>query len=186
MIGERTMKRNSLRAYLSSFSIFSLPHFSGAPGTNRRSTHTRLVMKSRLRMTARGSSLVLLFLGLTAAAQADDLIAGDVFLGNTGGKVVVFRPSTNSVVAGTPLSDGVTNPGPITSLFIDNTWHAVAADPGGSNHSNVVRFKILPPQTPLTPFDASCNGVASNIQSIAIDGKGNIFAANTNPPTLVE
>ena len=43
---------------------------------------------------ARGSLLVLLVLGLTAAIQAQDLRAGDVFLGSTG-LLACNEPGTN-------------------------------------------------------------------------------------------
>jgi len=148
-------------------------------------------MHSSVRTIGSIGAILLLVLGLATALQAQDWIARDVFLGNTGGKVVVFRPSTNSVV-GTPLSDGVINPGPITSLFIDNTWHPVAADSGtSSNQSKIVRFKILPDPTTqvhgvLSTLDGSLCNSSSNIQSIAIAGNGDILAGNTNPPTFVK
>src|SRR5437867_11547815 len=131
-----------------------MPEFIGA-------VPKEIVMHSSERTIGSIGVILLLVLGLATALQAQDWQGGDVFLGNTGGKVVVFRPSTNSVV-GTPLSDGVTNPGPITSLSIDNTWHPVAADSGASsNQSKIVRFSILPPQTAFTPFNASlCNGIS--------------------------
>src|SRR5713101_1636072 len=146
------------------------------------------IMHSSVRTIGSIGAILLLVLGLATALQAQDWIARDVFLGNTGGKVVVFRPSTGSVIG--TLNDGVG--GPITSLFIDNTWHVLAADSGASsNQSKIARFKILPDPTTqvhgvLSTFNASvCNGLSSsNIQSIASDGKGNIFAANTTPPTL--
>src|SRR5438876_8147117 len=145
-------------------------------------------MHSSVRKTCSIAAILLLVLGFATVLQAQDWIAGDVFLGNTGGKVVVFRPSTGLVIG--TLNDGVG--GPITSLFIDNTWHAVAADSGASsNQSKIARFSILPDPTTqvhgvLSTFDASLCNISSNIQSLAIDGRGNIFAANTNPPTFVK
>jgi hypothetical protein len=121
------------------------------------------------------------------ALQAQDWRAGDVFAGIGGGKIEVFRPGTGVIET---LSDGVTKPGNVNSSFVDNTWHLWTTDPGAnSNQSKIVRFKILPPQPVLKTIDASlpCSGLtSSNIQSITIDGKGDIFAANTNPPSIVE
>jgi hypothetical protein len=149
-------------------------------------------MHSSVRTIGSIATMLFVVLGLATALEGQqDFRGGDVFLGNTGGKVVVFRPSTNSVLE--TLSDGVTNPGPITSFYVDNTWHLLTSDPGtSSNQSKIVRFTILPTgsptpkQTVLHTFDASvCNTLSStNIQSIAIDRTGNILVANTTPPTL--
>jgi hypothetical protein len=144
-------------------------------------------MQSSARNATYVPMLLLLLLAVPAALQAQDWKAGDVFLGIGGGQIEVFRPSAG--VIETP-GDGVTKPGPVNSSFIDNTWHLWTSDPGAkSNQSKIVRFTILPPQTAFQTIDASlsCSGLtSSDIQSITIDGKGDIFAANASPATIVE
>src|SRR5947208_12316913 len=146
MIGERKMKSNSLRAYLSRISIFSqLAHFSDGPG-NRRSTHRRLVMKSSILKGARMASMLFLaiplILGLADTAQAQGFQGGvpwqvgDVIICSGGGTCNVVR------VSGTPtlldqFSD--TELGDTRGVAINNTLHALVTD---NNGSNVVVYSI--------------------------------------------
>ena len=154
------MKRNSLRAYLSRISVFSqLPHFSDGPGTNRRSTHRRLIMKSRILKRTCIAAMLLLVLGVASSAWAAGYSGGVPW--QVGDVVICFGSGTCNVVRivnGSPvlldqISDlaqpsaippipGVTNPGGTRGVAINNTLHAVVTDNGSGTGSNVVVYSI--------------------------------------------
>src|SRR5437762_5332022 len=100
MIGERKMKSNSLRAYLSRISIFSqMPHFSDGPG-NRHSAHRRLVMKSSILKRARSVAMpflaVLMVAGLADRSQAAGFQGGVPW--QVGDVVICFGSGTCNVL----------------------------------------------------------------------------------------
>src|SRR5438445_6620185 len=151
MIGERKMKSNSLRAYLSRISIFSqMPHFSDGPG-NRRSTHRRLVMKGSILKRARMASMLFLaiplILGLADTAQAQGFQGGvpwqvgDVIICSGGGTCNVVRVSGNTATLLDQFSDSLL--GDTRGVAVNNTLHSVVTDNAGSTvQSSVVVYSI--------------------------------------------
>src|SRR5439155_5671040 len=188
MIGERKMKSNSLRAYLSLISIFSQLHFSDAPG-NRRSTHRRLVMKGSMPKMACIAAMLVLMLGLASSAWATGYFGGVPWQVND--VIICFGSGTCNVVrivGGVPqlldqFSD--TQMGDTHGVAINNTLHAVITDNGAGSDSNVVAYTIasVVPSltlagsgTPIahTPVSIS-NASPNNAQAVVVNGTGHIF-----------
>src|SRR5205814_10236263 len=198
MIGERKMKSNSLRAYLSRISVFSqLPHFSDGLG-NRHSAHRGLVMKSRILKRTCIAAMLLLMLGVASSAWAAGYSGGVPW--QVGDVVICFGTGTCNVVrvSGTPMlldqfSDGL--PGDNRGVAINNTLHAVVTDNGSGNGSNVVVYSIASvvpftgtaiAHTPVKIFTTS----GSNAQAVVVNNIGHILVGNAGSgataPSIVE
>src|SRR5437016_3803642 len=147
MIGERKMKRNSLRACLSCNSVFShLPHFSDALGTNRRSAHRRLAMKSSILKRSRIAAMlflaILMVAGLADRSQAAGFQGGvpwqvgDVIVCFGSGTCRALRINGSTVTLLDQFSDGLLcdNHG----VAINHTLHGAVTDNGGSSGATVV------------------------------------------------
>src|SRR5438128_899204 len=140
MIGERKMKSNSLRACLSCNPVFSqLSHFSDGPGTNRRSTHRGLVMKSSIMKRARIEGMlflvILLVTGFASAAWGAPppppgfpWQVNDVAVCSTGGNCAVLRINGTSLQLLNTLTDGLG--GAPAAAGTNNTLHLLVTDTG--------------------------------------------------------
>src|SRR5438067_2095784 len=206
MIGERKMKSNSLRAYLSRISVFSqLPHFSDGLG-NRRSTHRGLVMKSRILKRTCIAAMLLLVLGVASSAWATNppptfpyfggvpWQVGDIIVCFGTGTCNVLRIMNGSPVLLDQISDlaqpntmppvpGVANPGDTRGMAINNTLHAVVTDNGSGSGSNVVVYSIAS----VIPFTGAAiahtpvntfTPSGNNAQAVVVGKTGHIFVGN--------
>jgi hypothetical protein len=194
MIGERKMKRNSLRAHLSRISIFSqLQYFSDGPG-NRRSTHRGLVMKSRILKRARIAAMLFLFLFVVLSLAGTSHAAGfqggvpwqvgDVVICFGSGTCNVVRVIGSTVTLLDQFSDGLSTMGDTRGVAINNNLHGVVTDNGSGTGSNVVVFSIASvnpftgaaiPHTPANTFTTSGN----NAQAVVVNNIGHIFVGNS-------
>ncbi len=125
--------------------------------------------------------------------------AGDVFVGIGNGQWEVFRPSLGPSQTPELLSDSDGNPlfttgaGATNAAGLDNTWHVLTTDSGGSSGSQLIRFRISPedPGNPspltdvLTAFNTACGGAVDPV-AITVDGSGNVYIANASPATVTK
>ena len=153
----------------------------------------------RVRIAAMLFLVLFLVLGLagTSQAQYDGGIpwhVGDVAVCFGDGTCNMLRVAAGSPPTVTLLdqfSDGLSGAGATNGAAINNTMHLLVTDAGGTG-SNIVEYSIASvnptsgaavAHTPVTTF----NGSGTQIQAVALNNAGEMFALNTNSgsPTIV-
>src|SRR5204863_6590977 len=135
MIGERKMKKNSLRACLSCISVFS---------------QRGLVMKGSILNRSRIVAMLFLALalGLGSTSQAQNppnWQVGDIVICFGTGTCNVLRNTNSGLVLISQVSDGFTGAGATNGAAINNTLHLLMTDAGATgttNGSNIVEYTI--------------------------------------------